>query len=51
MHYPEIKKYYQRKLNKTLQVVALKTIANKLARATYFVLRDGVEFNMKKTFG
>lgn len=50
-HYPEIKKYYQRKLSKTMRVVALKTIANKLARATYFILRDGVEFNMKKTFG
>ena len=28
--YPEIKKYYQRKLGKTMRVVALKTIANKL---------------------
>jgi len=49
-HYPEIKKYYQRKLNKTMRVVALKTIANKLSRATYFVLRDGVPFDMKKLF-
>jgi transposase len=48
--YPEIKKYYQRKLNKTLRVVALKTIANKLARATFFILRDGVPFDMKKSF-
>lgn len=50
-HYPEIKKYYQRKLNKTMRVVALKTIANKLSRATYFILRDGVQFDMKKAFG
>lgn len=50
-YYPEIKKYYQRKLNKTKRVVALKTIANKLSRATYFILRDGVEFDMKKAFG
>ncbi len=49
-HYPEIKKYYQRKLGKTLRVVALKTIANKLARACYFVLRDGVPFDMRKSF-
>jgi transposase len=48
--YPEIKKYYQRKLNKTMRVVALKTIANKLCRATYFILRDGVPFDMKKLF-
>lgn len=50
MHYPEIKKYYQRKLNKTLRVVALKTIANKLSKACYFMLRDKVEFDMKKIF-
>ena len=50
-HYPEIKKYYQRKLNKTMRVVALKTIANKLSKATYFILRDGVQFDMKKIFG
>ena len=49
-HYPEIKKYYQRKLNKTMRVVALKTIANKLSRACYFILRDGVPFDMKKSF-
>jgi len=48
--YPEIKKYYQRKLSKTLRVVALKTIANKLSKACYFMLRDNVEFDMKKLF-
>lgn len=48
--YPEIKKYYQRKLNKTMRVVALKTIANKLSKACYFILRDKVEFDMKKQF-
>ena len=49
-HYPQIKKYYQRKLNKTMRVVALKTIANKLSRATFFIVRDGVPFDMKKSF-
>jgi transposase len=49
-HYPEIKRYYQRELNKSLRVVALKAVANKLARATYFILRDGVAFDMKKSF-
>ena len=34
--YPEIKKYYQRKLNKTMRVVALKTIANKLSQSNVF---------------
>lgn len=49
-HYPEVKKYYQRKLNKTMRVVALKTIANKLSRACFFILRDGVPFDMNKLF-
>ena len=49
-HYPKIKKYYQRKLNKSMRVVALKTIANKLSKACYFILRDKVEFDMKKLF-
>jgi transposase len=49
-YYPEIKKYYQRKLNKTLRVVALKSIANKLSKACYFILRDEVSFDMKKLF-
>jgi len=49
--YDPIKKYYQRKLEKRKRVIALKTIANKLSKATYFVLRDGAEFDMKKLFG
>ena len=49
--YEPIKKYYQRKVAKTKRVVALKTIANKLAKACYFILRDNVEFDMKKLFG
>jgi len=48
--YPEVKKYYQRKLSKTMRVVALKTIANKLSKACYFMLRDNVEFDMNKQF-
>ena len=46
-----IKKYYQRKLNKTKRVVAIKTIANKLSKACYFMLRDKVRFDMQKLFG
>jgi transposase len=49
-HYDEVKTHYQRKLSKTSRVVALKTIANKLSRACYFILRDKVEFDMKKAF-
>ena len=49
-HYEPIKKFYQRKLEKTKRVVAIKTIANKLSKACYFILRDKVEFDMKKLF-
>ena len=48
--YEPIKRYYQRKLAKTKQVVAIKTIAHKLSRASYFMLRDEVEFDMQKLF-
>lgn len=48
--YKPITRYYQRKLQKQLRVVALKTIANKLSKASYFMLRDKVEFEMKKLF-
>ncbi|SVC95372.1 uncharacterized protein METZ01_LOCUS348226, partial [marine metagenome] len=46
-----VKKYYQRKLSKTNTVVAKKTVAHKLARACFYVLRDQVEFDVNKAFG
>jgi transposase len=49
-HYQPIKKYYQRKREKTNRPVAIKTIANKLSKACFFILRDQVEFDMKKLF-
>jgi transposase len=45
-----IKNYYQRKMSKTNRIVAIKTVANKLTKACFFILRDGVEFDMKKIF-
>jgi transposase len=45
-----IKKYYQRRLTKKLRVVVLKTIAHKLARACYFMLREEVAFDVNKAF-
>lgn len=46
----EIKRYYQRKCKKTNRIIAIKTIAHKLARACYYIIRDGVEFEVKKSF-
>lgn len=47
---PIIKKYYQRKKAKTNQIVAIKTVAHKLARACFYILKDGVNFNVEKSF-
>ena len=46
-----VKRYYQRKLSKTKPVIAKKTVAHKLARACFYMLRDQVEFDVNKAFG
>jgi transposase len=48
---PIIKRYYQRKMQKTNAVIAIKAVAHKLARACYYVLRDDVPFDEAKCFG
>jgi len=48
---PELRAGYQRKAARTKRVVALKALANKRAKACYFILRDGVEFDVKKLVG
>lgn len=45
-----VKRYYQRKVAKTNIVVARKTVAHKLARACFYVLRDQVEFDVNRAF-
>ena len=47
---PHIKRYYQRKLSRSQGIVAIKTVAHKLARACYYVLRDRVPFDVHKAF-
>lgn len=48
---PEIKRYYQRKLSKSHLMVARKTVANKLARACYHMLKQKVPFDINRAFG
>ena len=48
---PEAKRYYQRKAAKTKRIVAIKAVANKLARACFYVMRDGTPFDPKRCFG
>jgi len=45
-----IKRYYQRKMAKTNSIVAIKTVAHKLARACFYVLRDQTAFDVQKAF-
>lgn len=47
----DARRFYQRKAAKTNQVVARKAVAGKLARACYYVMRDGVPFESKRAFG
>jgi transposase len=49
--YPYIKKYYQKKMAKTNKIVAIKTVAHKLARASYYVMKNQEAFIPKKAFG
>jgi len=48
---PRIKRYYQRKRSRSNGIVAIKTVAHKLARACYFILRDGATFDVERAFG
>jgi len=47
---PTIKRYYQRKRAKTNAIVAIKTVAHKLARACYYMLREGSDFDVARAF-
>jgi len=48
---PYAKKFYQRKKAKTNGVVGIKALSNKLARASYYIIRDEVSYDPKKLFG
>jgi transposase len=49
-HNEIVKRYYQRKVSKTKHVVAIKTVAHKLVRAFFYVIRDGVTFDVNLAF-
>jgi transposase len=46
-----IKRWYQKKCASSLSVVALKAVAHKLARACYYVMKDGRPFDAGRAFG
>jgi len=49
-HHPEAQKYYQRKRAKTNGIIAIRAVAHKLARASYHVMRNHVDFDPTKAF-
>ncbi len=48
---PQARRWYDRKMAKTMQIVALRALAHKLSRACYYVLRDRVPFDPARAFG
>jgi transposase len=47
----QAKAFHQRKSAKTKNVVAIKALANKLARASFYILRDQSAFDEKRLYG
>jgi transposase len=51
-HSPEIRAWFQRKQARSgKRVIAIKALANKMAKACYFMLRDGKDFDVKRLTG
>jgi transposase len=46
----EAQRFYQRKVAKTNAVIATKALANKLARSSYYIMRDQVPFDKKRLY-
>ena len=46
-----IRRWFQKKCAKTLQVVAIKAVAHKLARACFHVMKTGTPFDAARAFG
>jgi transposase len=49
-YYPEAQSFYKRKKAKRNGVVAIKALSNKLARASYYVMRDQVIYDANLLF-
>lgn len=48
---PKIQRFYQRKASKNHMMVARKSVAHKLARACFYVMRDLTPFDVERAFG
>lgn len=48
---PKARRFYDRKASRTNNTIARKALANKLARASYYIMRDQVAYDENKMFG
>lgn len=49
--YAYVRRYYQKKMAKTNNVVAIKAVAHKIARACYYMIKNQEVFNPQRAFG
>lgn len=49
--HPKIQRFFQRKASKTKVPVAYRTVAHKLSRACYHIMRNEVPFDVARAFG
>jgi transposase len=47
---PQIRRWYDRKRAKRHRMIAIKAVAHKIARACYYLLRDGTRFEVQRAF-
>ena len=47
---PYASKFFQRKMSKKNRAVAVKALANKLSKASYYIMRDQVPYDPEKLF-
>jgi len=47
---PDAQRFYQQKKAKRNGIVAIKALSNKIARASYYIMRDQVSFDKEKLF-
>ena len=50
VHSPNAKRFYERKKKSAHEFVALKAVSNKLARASYYIMRDHVPYDVHRCF-
>ena len=46
-----VRSYYEKKMANTNKIVAIKALSHKLARASYYVMRDQVDYDPARMFG